>query len=114
MRDDEKNEKVARLLLSSDNPGEVMAARDALLRLLKGDRAQQARRLVQVLSGAAPETFGERARYCLDRQGELNDREFEFLDKIQTQAHLTPRQGAWINRIFNRIRSREAQGVRLS
>jgi hypothetical protein len=123
MNDAERLKKLL-LMLSSDQPGEVVAAAQAIGRTLKIDGSDWhdlARRL------SAPATAKTRSseqprrdnnnndssnkdwrslrEYCLQHDDQLRPREREFVENLgEWRGDLTEKQFAWLNSICARIR----------
>ena len=108
------------LLLSSDKPGEVIAAAAAVGRTLHAAGADW-HDLVNGLLGAAAselarkpeephyepdeEDWHEMREFCLEREHKLRSREREFIHDLERwRGDLTERQAAWLCAIYERLR----------
>jgi hypothetical protein len=118
MNDAERLKKLL-LMLSSDQPGEVVAAAQAIGRTLKTDGSDWhalARRL-SAPATAKTRTSGTSHRdtndedwralreYCLQHEDQLRPREQEFIDDIgDWRGDLTEKQFSWLTSIYARVR----------
>jgi hypothetical protein len=116
--DAERLEKLF-LMLSSDHPGEVVAAAQAIGRALKADGSDWhvlASRLKnpdkpksrKAARDAPPDDWHVMHEFCLDRDHRrdhrLRPREREFIDSIGNwRGDLTEKQYAWLVAIYQRL-----------
>jgi hypothetical protein len=116
MIDAERLEKLL-LMLSSDQPGEVVNAARAIGRTLRdndSDWHDLARRLSVPARARARETSHRETNdkdwratraFCLQRMHLLSAREYEFLvDLDRWRGDLTEKQHAWLVSIYQRLR----------
>jgi hypothetical protein len=101
------------LLLSSDQPGEVVAAAAAIKRTLRAAGADFHDLAAKLTSPAeAKQNSFEDIRdwhalrdECLNRRGQLRGRELEFVTNLKTwRGQLTPKQHDWLEAIHARLK----------
>ena len=110
------------LLLSSDQPGEVVAAAAALKRTLQSSGCDFHDLVAGLTSSSAekikfPEEPEDRDEYswhawrdfCLAHQGSLRSREHEFVTSLKTwRGPLSEKQFRWLEAIHMRLQRRAA------
>jgi hypothetical protein len=103
-------------LLSSDRPGEVVAAAGAINRALQA-AGLDIHRLAEVIErsplddpGQMPDADGWRAmrRFCAERAARLSAREQQFIADLKYWHRPTPKQCEWLTIIYRRLRSEAA------
>lgn len=117
MIDTERLQKLL-LMLSSDQPGEVVAAAQAIKRALKAAGADWHYLANRLTTGPKPHKADHRARrpdtwpddwhvmhdYCLDREAQLRSREQDFINSLcEWRGDLTEKQYAWLASIYQRL-----------
>jgi hypothetical protein len=99
------------LMLSSDQPGEVAAAAQAIDRALKADGSDW-HDLANKLTNSNPKPRNEHPpgdwhamrEFCLDHDHQLRSREREFVSSLgDWDGELTERQHAWLLAIYQRL-----------
>jgi len=113
----DKLRKALLLMLLSPTPGEVMAARAAVMRLAQSQKLDGHKLadtfIIALLRGRRPNgsdelSVNERAARCWDwhqRTGRLSERELGFVeDMMNARFALSEKQQKWLNAIFARVR----------
>ena len=106
-------------LLSSDQPGEVFAAANAITRELRAagkdihafaDAAERGLQTAAPGTGSDRQPWRERREWCAERHEVLSVREREFiLSLARWRGQLTAKQADWLAGIEEKIRARQAR-----
>jgi hypothetical protein len=106
----DKVRKAFLLLLSATAPGEIVAARDALVRLALAEK-RDVHMLADVLTlrgdAGKPPSPCEMATHCWDmfEQGaRLSEKEQKFVNEMRTWAKPSPKQIDWLTSIYGRMK----------
>jgi hypothetical protein len=109
----ERLHKIFLLLLSATSPGEVFAARNAMVRIAEEEQADihdlaKAFGVMTVVSLEAPSTAREIAQWCLQQFDNgvppRSEREREFIDDMAVRwGKPTEKQESWLASIYARL-----------
>jgi hypothetical protein len=106
----ERLRKLFLLLLSATSPGEVFAAREAMVRIVEGERADvhDLAKAFGVVPLEAPKTAREVAQWCLQQFHNgippRSGREREFISDMAVRwGEPTERQESWLASIYARL-----------
>jgi hypothetical protein len=114
----EKLGKLLRLMLGSDQPGEIVAAGRAVVRALHAagkdihQLVDAAERGLQeppdlIIDDKQRRTWRQRREWCARHAEHLTERELDFITSLaRWHGYPTERQAAWLESIEQKIRSR--------
>ncbi len=111
--------KVARLLFGTDQPGEIINARNLVLHAFGGDRERAAAALIAALppqatpTAAASEpvrtTWQRAADWCREHEDRLWEKDRDLVETLIRYARSgrgpSERQLLWLGDVFNRLRA---------
>jgi hypothetical protein len=106
-------------LLSSDQPGEVLAAASAIARELQAagkdihtlaDAAERGLQSPEAPASSERQPWRARRAWCAQHPEFLSVRELEFVVSLaRWRGHPTPKQMDWLRAIEEKIRARQAR-----
>jgi hypothetical protein len=104
---DVRIQKVMLLMLSSPHAGEIVSARDALLRLLSDDKMDIHQFVgLKFLNDEGLPNWTEIGRFCQANRGQLNPKESAFINDMAERTvwrEPTEKQAKWLKSIFLRL-----------
>lgn len=113
--DDSNLHKTMLLLLRATMPGEIVAARDALLRVIQAEK-YDVHTVAHVLTGSLVEwkangkkkpSTRQMAQFCttmMEDGAHVSDKEKKFVEDMMSWRNPTEKQSHWLKSIYERLK----------